>query len=1267
MSTEIKNTLFRFVTMRAPELVEKGKVEQGFVQHPDLDQCFFDQYLKNPQYAIAPTKKENLANAANYWGTLPTTFKSREDVKSYLESLSTSSNNIYAFAIWLTSNRSSLKVADLEKRLNFDGEIQRASALTSGLNNIERINLWNNLIYQIISFKSGYVREAILSVLVADFFLENYISLGNDQKALRKLAQARIIIPKELVKPEEVTVTNPSNRMVMKNNSIITKESRKTLEIINLECQIKDLNSMLEKISLTEKKFAKESQKALDKYTKVYQNKVDQAYADATKIETNTIDPGTHKEVVEISYENLELPVYAFQAMDEIEFLLSKEDSASLFYNFVKKASSEHGLESLNELKAYINDGLKKLSQSLFKRTRFSNKVVSAGGVILPVDNGSAFRTTNTFTISVTPNQSNKKLVFLFNGIETGTTIESGQYTITFADNSTYVGTFVGDDTWLNSQLVIKTPIEVINEQNPIQDGDFSLSGVFISGLGRELFIEGTGTISISNPPNNGGGSGGPDEYLASPDSNRFITYRQILPGVDFKVEGFGDYRYEDKVIITTGPDDSSSSGDSVGNPTGTTTSTTSQTSIEYIPSGFGIKRLGIADYRKVEQEVCCYVPGEVSHIENVMAREYKEKSTRRLRRQEDTTTTSKEKETEKLSDTTSTERFEMNQEINSVLSEQNSFGIHASVHQDWKGGGMMAGADFAHNTSQEESNHQAVTNAQEVTERALERVVQKVKEERVTKIIEEFEENSKHGYDNRKGDKHVSGVYRWVDKIFKNRVVNYGKRLMYEFMIPEPASFHNIAAVSKDDLNLEVIEKPIDPRTIGYTNARSLNNNNYLDLATNYGAEVNPFPIPIKKSISKYDDQWNEDGRWARATGVKIEIPDGYKIDQLKGNVKLSRHNGGGPGSNPHGSVQIGAKIPVGFSNTDLYTFNYSFIEDEITKELEMKMTTWDIGIFSYDLIACLSVSNAALEKWQIETFNSIIDAYEVKLDEYNAKMEQLKAIQSVKAKTNPLFYRQIENNVLRKNCIEYIASHEVLGAESLITGNSVQDIRAKYDSAKLETYAAKVKFFEQAFEWDLMSYYFYPFYWSYKANWKDKYNVDEMDDAIFRAFLQSGMARVILTVRPGFEEAVNWYMATGQIWNGGQVPTMDDPLFISIVEELREPEGEVEETWESRVPTSLTVIQAGNIGLNVQGLPCDDDCKDFKLFDSDGNQVFNPDGNPVSTNPIQQNLDANNSDVLLGNVAEDLETVTESIEAIQADIEEIKATLDANTAANS
>src|SRR5690606_11488917 len=89
-----------------------------------------------------------------------------------------------------------------------------------------------------------------------------------------------------------------------------------------------------------------------------------------------------------------------------------------------------------------------------------------------------------------------------------------------------------------------------------------------------------------------------------------------------------------------------------------------------------------------------------------------------------------------------------------------------------------------------------------------------KVKKERIVKIVEEFEENNSHGFDNRKGDKHVVGVYRWVDKVFKNQILNYGKRLMFEFMVPEPAKLHKLAMEKLViDKTAMTLEKPEDPR----------------------------------------------------------------------------------------------------------------------------------------------------------------------------------------------------------------------------------------------------------------------------------------------------------------------------------------------------------------------------------------------------------------------------------------------------------------------
>lgn len=155
--------------------------------------------------------------------------------------------------------------------------------------------------------------------------------------------------------------------------------------------------------------------------------------------------------------------------------------------------------------------------------------------------------------------------------------------------------------------------------------------------------------------------------------------------------------------------------------------------------------------------------------------------------------------------------------------------------------------------------------------------------------------------------------------------------------------------------------------------------------------------------------------------------------------------------------------------------------------------------------------------------------------------------------------------------------------GLEGLTSGSSFSNYETVL-SSNLDKYTAFVKFMEQAFEWENLSYNLYPYYWGSKQNWMNLYQSEDIDP-LFRAFMQSGMARVVVTVRPGFEEAVQFYMATGKIWNGGEVPVIGDDLYLSIVDEMKEPKGLKQgKAWITRLPTALNILQAESIGLKVK-----------------------------------------------------------------------------------
>lgn len=609
-----------------------------------------------------------------------------------------------------------------------------------------------------------------------------------------------------------------------------------------------------------------------------------------------------------------------------------------------------------------------------------------------------------------------------------------------------------------------------------------------------------------------------------------------------------------------------------------------------FIPEKFGIREIGIADYKKVVAHVCCYDAGEVAHIENIMAKELRSKTTTRERIEEITQTTETQQETENLTDSTSSERFEMQSEVSKLLQEQRQFDAHANFSASWKSGGSYSldvGANYATNTSKEESNRQAVTQAKEVTQRAMERIVTKFRTELVKKTTERFKEENVHAFDNRLGEHHVSGVYRFINAIYKNQVYNYGKRMMYEFMIPQPSKLHRLGMLENQGtvVTTTVVEKPIDPRTIGLVDSSYLNEYNYKTWIAKYGASAKAFPqreIFVGKSFNYNSNTAST----AYTQAAAIDIPEHYLTNMAQ--VNFTGMEALGPWDRKV-ITSVGNISRISAPNRIELTDFFYIRQYKNTLPVSMSCTSYVTCTVTIN-VSCL-ISSEAINQWQQETYDAIIKAYQEKLAAYNDALAQNQTSADASLGTNPGFYRDIEQLVLRKNCISYLMDETKMG-QGFYTGTTLKTFALQQTQA-MDNYASFAKFMEQAFEWNLISYNFYPFYWGKRDNWPELYQYD-CNDPLFRSFMQAGLARVVVTVKPGFENAVMHYMVTGQIWNGGQVPVLDNPLYLSIVDELKEQEYVVEDTWETVVPTSLIALQNSGVAIDASGLPCGDDCNE-------------------------------------------------------------------------
>jgi hypothetical protein len=618
-----------------------------------------------------------------------------------------------------------------------------------------------------------------------------------------------------------------------------------------------------------------------------------------------------------------------------------------------------------------------------------------------------------------------------------------------------------------------------------------------------------------------------------------------------------------------------------------------------FAPSGYGIKQLGISEYRKVVSTISRYVPAEVAKIENVMASEYREMATVKELTKEISDFEATENSNETQIESISTDRFQMQNEIAQMFANENTskFDTKASYGADSTKLEISYGTSTK--DSKNESNRQAVTNAKEITNKAVEKIFTKVRKERTVKVTEKFTESNKHGFDNRGNANHVSGVYRHINAVYRNQIYNYGRRVMYEFAIPEPALFHILAVKYESfDEFLKSNPAPTNPQDL-IENYTQLNKDNYLAFEKIFGLSLEKFP---DNQVKTKPFSMPSQPAGSFSTPFEIEVPDGfipstYLLTSIKPGIAVHSYS-----NNPPAFDEF---LEISLNDLILYYYNWGLEKGypgnpnksgrlgllPNSEKLIVKIKGFDIYSYNLNLEITFAPSQDIITKWKIDQFEKIINKYSQKLNEYKDKIEEFISNSNNSKEIDKDYIQHI---CLRKQCISYLISdesqnsHRKMGQDMFVekSRDSIKALKINMNH-KLNEYTAFARFLEQAFEWNIMSYSYYPFYWADINEWERMYKINDVDDD-FNKFLKAGMARVIVSVRPGFEKAVMQYMLTGKIWEGGEMPTYGSSLFLSIAAEINEnPEYKIKHTWETILPTNLIALQSSGVAINQEGLP--------------------------------------------------------------------------------
>jgi hypothetical protein len=573
----------------------------------------------------------------------------------------------------------------------------------------------------------------------------------------------------------------------------------------------------------------------------------------------------------------------------------------------------------------------------------------------------------------------------------------------------------------------------------------------------------------------------------------------------------------------------------------------------------------GIGDLLIVRQTLKAYQLADFAHVENVLRGESRGREHRRLSLREEITTTEEERETEKERDLQSTERNEMQNEATKTVETQ--FGLQAGLQVSGSYGptvSFAASVNASFSTSTSETQRKATSYSREVTEKTAERIRERVREERVRRVLEQIEELNTHRIDNTENPQgHVRGIYRWLNKLYDAQVFNYGQRMMYEFVVPEPAAYFLYALVSNPPQELE-LEKPDPPMYYSMPlKPDNLTRTNYQQYLAQYDVTTAKPPPPSFTHVTFFEKQeGKEESNYERAT--KVTVPDGYEATNattwywyVYSNNRVSFKFGIG-GIDGSGGVTFSTprrgEVSVGIFS--MYTM--AFVA---TADIYCRLTT------------------EGFAKWQHETFAAILEAYLNKKSAYDEARRQRDIQEGVKILgRNPLENLHLERDELKKLSIMTLMRTSYLDIDSYYSSaEPAMDIAAACRNGSV------IRFFENAFEWNNMTYVHHPYFWGRHARWVDALHLTDPDPE-FAAFLKAGATRIQVPVRPGFERAVAYFCQFGIIWEGNDVPLIGDSLYVPIVQEITENLGKIEDgvpyppgsqPWQVTVPTDLVVLQ--------------------------------------------------------------------------------------------
>ncbi|GEM_PF-6670589 len=563
-----------------------------------------------------------------------------------------------------------------------------------------------------------------------------------------------------------------------------------------------------------------------------------------------------------------------------------------------------------------------------------------------------------------------------------------------------------------------------------------------------------------------------------------------------------------------------------------------------------------IGNLHQVKQKLVRYMPGDISDIVSVMPGE-RRKKTKREQSKHSSVSANATADNNSVSDNTDNINEAISGEIINVLAHSQDVYTYNNLNTTY-GPPTNLKINGDYNVERKIIDPAKKSNAafaQRVIHNATTNIARYVNKERIIKSENEYEESYESVVDNSNNREPINGVYYWLNKLYRAKLLSCGYRLMLKVTVKNPAKEFIQQEHKLKNQELKEILSPDELFNI--KQFTDITRDNYIAACTYYNVPDIDLPPDENRTVSV---------TLCSDESKTVTVPEGYYA--YKAHIACIN---GGDTSTSSVDVAVGAaKICVDIDSSNKVHCQLNREDDAVVisavSHSGYLSPPVNSSVIRINVVVECLCGSTKLNSWRKTMYKTITNYYQYAREQYYTNIYSNNYRNS--------YYKQAVNNLLRNLGVDSFARYARC--------NSVTETEQAYYNRSNVNQFGIVDFLNCALEWSELNY-------SIKSSDNTPFIKADTDitneyyPVVFTAFLQASEIEIIVPVRQRFNHSLLYYLQTGLIWSAKErfAPAFHNQA--SLIYEIKRLAGKnindgddiIIDTWEFEIPTSLQMLK--------------------------------------------------------------------------------------------